>query len=107
MGFTQAAALAEGGVVEIIGLDADRGGDVVADKFEPGALLGSENDILGDVSFDPLDEALIDRLGKRQAGRPNGTPLTYFSDCSSTPVSECPTGLASIVPIALPSTNSV
>ena len=38
---------------------------MVADEFEPGALFGSEHNILGDVSFDPLVEALIDRLGKR------------------------------------------
>ena len=38
---------------------------MIADEFEPGALFGSEHNILGDVSFDPLDEALIDRLGKR------------------------------------------
>jgi len=65
MRFAQAAALAEGRVVEIVCLDADRRGDVVADEFEPGALFRSEDNILRDVSFDPFDEALIDRLGKR------------------------------------------
>ncbi len=65
MRFTQAASLAERRIVEIVWLDADGRGDVVADEFEPGALFGSEHNILGDVSFDPLDEALIDRLGKR------------------------------------------
>src|SRR5262249_8314169 len=64
MGFSQPAALAEGGVVEIVRLDADCRGDVIADKFKPGALFGCENNIFGDVSFDPFDEALIDRLGK-------------------------------------------
>src|SRR6476646_9785642 len=65
MSFSQAAALAKGGVIEIVGLDADRGGDMVADEFEPGALLGSEDDIFGDVSFYPFDEPLIDRQRER------------------------------------------
>ena len=65
MRFAQPAALAERCVVEIVRLDADGRGDVVADEFEPGALFGREHNILGDVSFDPLVEALIDRLGKR------------------------------------------
>ena len=38
---------------------------MIADEFEPGALLGSEHDVLGYVSFDPFDEALIDGLGER------------------------------------------
>jgi len=35
---------------------------VIAGEFEPSAWLGSEHNILGDVSFDPPDEALIDHL---------------------------------------------
>src|SRR5215468_11138362 len=65
MGLSQTAALAEGRVVEVVGLDAEARGNVIADEFEPGALFGCENNIFGDVSFDPLDEALMDRLGKR------------------------------------------
>ncbi len=65
MRFSQTAALAEGRIVEIIWLDADSGGDVIADEFEPGALFGSEDYILRDIFFDPLDEALIDRLSER------------------------------------------
>ena len=33
--------------------------------------------------------------------------MTYFVDCSSTPTSECPSGLASTVPRDLASTKSV
>jgi len=40
MSFAQASALAEWGVVEIAGLDADGRGDMISDEFEPGALLG-------------------------------------------------------------------
>ena len=65
MGFAQPTSLAERRIVEIVRLDADGRRDVIADEFEPGALFGSEHNIFGDVSFDPLDEALIDRLGKR------------------------------------------
>ena len=65
MCLAQSAALAEGGVVEIVRLNADGGGDVVADEFEPSALFGCEKDILRNVSFDPLAEALVDCLGKR------------------------------------------
>lgn len=65
MRFPQPASLAEGRVIEIVGLDGNGCGDVIADQFELGALFGREHDILGDVSFDPLDEALIDRLGER------------------------------------------
>jgi hypothetical protein len=35
---------------------------VIAREFEPSAFFGTEHNILGDVSFDPLDEALIDHL---------------------------------------------
>lgn len=41
---------------------------MVADKFEPGALLRSEDDILGDVSFDPFDKALVHCLGEGLKG---------------------------------------
>ena len=43
MGLAQSAALAEGGVVEVVGLDADGSRDVVADQFEPGQLLLRES----------------------------------------------------------------
>jgi DNA-binding NtrC family response regulator len=50
---------------------------------------------------------LIDVSGDFHAAMPNGIPATYLADCSSTPVSVSPSGLASTVPIAFPSTNSV
>src|SRR5688572_8294746 len=65
MGFTQSATLAERRVIEIIRFDTQARGDVVADEFEPGALFGSKHNILSNISFDPFDEALVDRLGKR------------------------------------------
>ena len=43
MRFAEAAALAEGRVFEIFGVDAQAGGDVVADEAEPGELLGGES----------------------------------------------------------------
>ena len=42
MRLAQAAALAEWGEIEIVRLDAQAGGDVVADEVEPGELLGGE-----------------------------------------------------------------
>ncbi len=42
MGFTQAALLAERCEVEIFGVDAEAGGDVVADEVEPGDLFACE-----------------------------------------------------------------
>lgn len=42
VGFAKAAALAEGRVFEILGVDAEAGGDVVADEVEPGELLRRE-----------------------------------------------------------------
>jgi hypothetical protein len=47
----EATALAERGVVEIAGFDAEACGDVVADEFEPGALVRSEDNVLGDISL--------------------------------------------------------
>jgi hypothetical protein len=65
MSLAQSAPLTKRRIVEIVWLDADRSSNVVPNELKPGALFGSEDDILGNVSFDPLDETLIDRLGKR------------------------------------------
>src|SRR5262249_33795100 len=68
MSLAQSATLTKGGIVEIGGLDANGCGDMIADEFEPRALLETEDNIFGDVSFDPLDESLIDSLGKGLKG---------------------------------------
>ena len=65
MRFAQPTSLAERRIIEIVWLDADRSSDVVPDKFQPCALLGREHNVLGDVSLDPLDEALVNRLRER------------------------------------------
>ena len=39
---TQTAALGKGSVAEVVGIDAEAGGDVVADEVQPGKLLRSK-----------------------------------------------------------------
>ena len=43
MRFAQAAALIERGEFQVLGLDADGGGDVIADQMQPGELFGRED----------------------------------------------------------------
>ena len=42
VGARQAALLVEGGVLQVADVHADAAGDVVADGFQPAALLGGE-----------------------------------------------------------------
>lgn len=64
MGFAQAAALGEGGVVKIVGVDAEGGGDVVADVVEPRQLVGGEGDAGGGFVREPVVEAVLDGFGE-------------------------------------------
>lgn len=64
VGFAQAAALGEGGVVEVVGVDACHGGDVVADVVEPGELVGREGDFFRGFVHEPVVEAVLDGFGE-------------------------------------------
>ena len=74
-------------------------------KREHVALRGADTTVGEDGFSVPVDSKEKGR-GERQGRCQRGTPFTYFSDCSSTQVKEWPTGLASIVPMALASTKA-
>ena len=64
MGFAETSALVEGGVIEVVRFDAEAGGDVAADEFEPGALVGVEGGSGFRLLREPAFKAGGDRFGK-------------------------------------------
>lgn len=64
MGLAEAAALAEGGVAEIVRLDAEAGGNMVADEAQPGELIGGEGDRRLGFGLQPVVEAFLHGLRK-------------------------------------------
>src|SRR5450631_3640466 len=64
MGFAETAALVEGGVIEVGRLNAEAGGDVVADESEPGALVGVKGGTCFVLLCEPALKASGDRFGK-------------------------------------------
>ena len=64
MRFAKAAALAEGRVFEIFRLDAQAGGDVVADESEPRELFGCEDGSALGLVHKPFVEALAHGIGE-------------------------------------------
>ena len=95
MRLAESALLAEGGVVEVVGLDAQARRDVVADEGEPGALLGGEGRPLRDGSGEPCVEAgwslsgegfedglaARGRSGRARRGRRSGRPASGRCTC--------------------------
>ena len=69
MRFAQAAALVERGEFQILRLDAQAGGDVVADEVEPGELLGREGCARLGLVHEPFVEPLGHGVGE---GREHG-----------------------------------
>jgi len=68
----EAAALAEGDVVEVVRLDAQAGRDVVPNDVEPATLLGRERGAFVRLLGQPRLVALLDRGregGQRRGGR--------------------------------------
>ena len=64
MRFAQAAALIERRKIQIIGLDAEAGGDLIAHEVEPGELLRREDGSGFGFVHEPFVEALGDGVGE-------------------------------------------
>ena len=64
VGFAEAAALGEGGIVEVVGFDGDAGGDLVAHELQPGELVGGEGCACFGFVHEPFVEAFVDGFGK-------------------------------------------
>ncbi len=60
--------LGEGGVVEVVGVDPEGVGDVVADGVEPMALFGGEAAATGFLGCEPGGEAGVDAVGEGGEG---------------------------------------
>src|SRR4051812_37368030 len=65
MRFSQSAALTERRVIEIVRLDAQAGGDVVANEIQPGELVGAKFDARLGLVHEPFVEAGADRFSER------------------------------------------
>lgn len=59
----KAPTLAEGGILEVLGLNAQARGDVVTDQLEPGQLVGRENYTSLGLGLPPGIEAFGDGAG--------------------------------------------
>ena len=65
IGFAESAFLAEGRIIEVVGVDAQAGGDVVADQVEPSQLFWSDDCAGFGFVHQPFGESFADGIGKR------------------------------------------